>query len=263
MTDVPRSGETTIPFSALSPSILEREDRLRVARQIVAVLEAHIPGGLAGRRVLDIGCSSGVITSFVADVSGPTIGVDVDTNAIRIANELPKRANLEFRVMSASALEFPPDTFDVVICNQVYYWLEDPGTLMADIHRILKPGGVCFLASVNKYKLWEAQYRLPLLSMLPRPLADVYVRAAGKGSRFGCRYLSFWGLRRLCARFVIHGYTARILKDPEKYKFTKLSSAAALTQSIPVAWLEWLEPLSPNFVWVLEKSAGVSPVTFP
>ena len=227
---------------------------MRVGQQILAVLEDHLrTRGLGNRSVLDIGCSSGIITSLLANYAGRTIGIDIDAEALRLARNESHRSNLDFLVMSGSTLDFPPESFDLVICNQVYYWLDDPDRLMAEIFRVLKPGGACFFASVNKYKLWEAQYRLPFLSFLPRGLADRYVRAMGKGERFGCRYLSFWGLNRLCRSFVVHRYTARVLKDPVKYRFTKLSFVKSVTQSLPPRLLEALEPLSPNFIWILEK----------
>lgn len=182
------------------------------------------------------------------------VGVDVDTAAIRLAQTEPTLANLEFLLMSGSTLDFPASSFDLVICNQVYYWLEDPQVLMDEIFRVLKPGGSCFFANVNKYKLWENQYRLPLLSVMPRWLADLLVRAAGKGERFGCRYLSFWELGRLCRRFVIHRYTARVLKDPVKYQFANLAALASVTRRVPLGLFEMLEPFSPNLVWVLDKS---------
>ena len=66
---------TDIPFSRLSPSILDHEPRLRVARQILAVLEDHLGvKGLSGRCVLDVGCSSGIITSFLADAGASIAG---------------------------------------------------------------------------------------------------------------------------------------------------------------------------------------------
>ena len=247
-------SNNAIPFSSLSPSILKRQARVRVGRQILAVLDDHVkPPGLSGRRVLDVGCSSGIITSLLADFCGPVVGVDVDAEAIRLARAEPKKSNLDFMVMSGSTLDFPSGSFDLVICNQVYYWLEDPAQLMAEIFRVLTPGGSCFFASVNKYKLWENQYRLPLLSVLPRRLADICVRASGKGDRFGCRYLSFWELGRLCGNFVIHRYTARVLKDPVKYRFANLSTLKTITNALPVRLFEVLEPFSPNIIWLLDK----------
>jgi SAM-dependent methyltransferase len=241
-------------FSALSPSILDREDRLRIGRQILAVLDHHLGDGcLAGRRVLDIGCSSGVITALIAATAGSTMGIDVDEPALARARAVADPPRLEFRKMSADALDFPNESFDVVVCNQMYYWLEDPSRLMAEIDRVLARGGVCVFMTVNKYKIWEAQYRLPLLSVMPRALADVCVRLAGKGERFGCHYLSYWELGHLCAGFDVHRYTARILKDPLSYRFTKLSSIGQVTRRLPLSWLEALEPLSPNLLWVLAK----------
>jgi SAM-dependent methyltransferase len=241
-------------FSTLSPSILDREDRLRVGRQLLAVLDQHLgEGGLAGRRVLDVGCSSGIITGLIAAAAGSTVGIDVDEQALARARASAHPPSLQFRTMSAVALDFPANAFEVVICNQMYYWLEEPARLMAEIARVLVPGGVCVFTTVNKYKLWEAQYRLPLLSIMPRPLADACVRLAGKGDRFGCHYLSYWELTRLCADFEVHRYTARILKNPDLYRFTNLSAIGQVTRRLPLSWLEALEPISPNLVWVLAK----------
>src|SRR5262249_39864199 len=153
---------------ALSPSILDREDRLRIGRQILALLDHHLGGGcLAGRRVLDIGCSSGVITALIAATARSTVGIDVDEPALAPARAEAHSPRLEFRKMSAVALDFPNESFDVVVCNQMYYWLDEPSRLMAEISRVLTRGGVCVFTTVNKYKLWEAQYRLPLLSVMP------------------------------------------------------------------------------------------------
>jgi SAM-dependent methyltransferase len=248
------NNDRTPAFSALSPSILDREDRLRIGRQILSVLDHHLGDrGLVGRRVLDIGCSSGVITALIAATAASTVGIDVDEPALARASAEADPPRLEFRKMSAVSLDFPNESFDVVVCNQMYYWLEDPSRLMAEIARVLARGGVCVFTTVNKYKLWEAQYRLPLLSVMPRALADVCVRLAGKGERFGCHYLSYWELGRLCAEFDVHRYTARILKDPDSYRFTNLSAIGQVTRRLPLSWLEALEPLSPNLVWVLAK----------
>src|SRR5262245_48478698 len=104
-------------FSTLSPSILDREDRLRVGRQILAVLDRHLgEGGLAGRRVLDIGCSSGVITGLIAQAAGQTVGIDVDERALARARVSAHPPRLEFRTMSAVALDFPSASFDVAVC---------------------------------------------------------------------------------------------------------------------------------------------------
>ena len=209
-----------------------------------------------GLRALDVGCSSGIISSLLADACGSVIGIDVDETALRLARAEPKKPNLDFMVMSGSTLDFPSDAFDLVICNQVYYWLEDPDQLMDEIFRVLKPGGTCFFATVNKFKLWENQYRLPLLSVLPTRLADFLVRASGRGDRFRCHYLSFRQLGRLCRHFVRHRYTGRVLKDPRKYRITKLSTVQMVTHVLPLWLLDTLEPISPNMIWLLEKPRG-------
>ena len=103
MPGVTHAGPAGVPFSTLSLSILDAPPRVRVGRQILAVLEDHLQcSGLGDRGVLDVGCSSGVITSFLADVSGHVVGVDVDAEALRLAREAPSKPNLSFRAMSGS-----------------------------------------------------------------------------------------------------------------------------------------------------------------
>lgn len=251
---MPAASDSTVSFSALSPSILEREGRLRIGRQILNVLEHHLQGQtLAGRRVLDIGCSSGIITDLIASRSGAAIGIDVDRAALAQARETHHRDRLEFRYMSGDALEFPNASFDIVICNQVYYWFEDVDRLFAEIARVLTPGGLCFFAAVNKFKPWESQYQLPLLPILPRRAADLMVRAAGKGERFACYYRSIGELRKSSRELIVHRYTPKLLKDPEAFGFSRLSAIGRVTRHLPLGWLERLEGLSPNIIWVLEK----------
>jgi len=257
---VARPSGSAARFSALSPSIFDRDNRLRVARQILTVLEAHLETrDLRDRRVLDVGCSSGIITSVLADFTGPVIGIDVDADALRIARRDARRPGLEFQHMSASALDFPSASFDIVICNQVYYWFEDAAAVMSEIARVLKPGGVCFFAGVNKYSVWEAQYRLPFLALLPRRIGNAYVRATGRADRYECHYLSFWELTRVCGPFNIHRYTTRVLRDPVAFEFVRLKKWQRLTRAVPVAWLNFLERFSPNFVWMLEKPRPAAP----
>ena len=210
-------------YSAGVPKILIEEDRARIAKQIQGVLKAHL-GTLRALSCLDIGCSSGVITNLLADQFKKVIGIDVDQEALIIARQKYNKKNLKFIEMDGEELNFKNDSFDVVICSQIYNFVNDSNKLMEEIHRVIKLGGVCYFSSRNKYSLIEPQYNLPFLSWLPLKIARFYLKQfSGSDKYFGYKYLSYWGLKKLVSNFRIHDYTLRILMNPQKYNFDKLS----------------------------------------
>lgn len=221
-------------FSELVPSVLDPLGRQRVARQILAILNDHYQYlALIKLTALDIGCSSGSITDFLAPHFKSITGIDIDTHV------LPHKPNYFF--MDATRLKFPDRSFDVVVCNQVYYWFKNPDRLISEIYRALRPGGTCIFINVNKYVLFEPQYRKVLISFLPRSLA-LFIEP-----RYDCYYLSYWELEKLCSKFIIHHYTPQVLNNPRKYNFTRLYKLPSfLRRLIP-------EPFSSNIIWLLEK----------
>ena len=121
-----------------------------------------------------------------------------------------KKKTSQFRVADALNLPFANESFDVVICSQVYEHVPDPGKMFDEIFRVLKHGGVCYFAANNRLALNEPHYHLPFLSFMPRQLAHRYMRLAGKGSHYYEEHLSYWGLKSLTKRFRRIDYT---LKD--------------------------------------------------
>ena len=90
-------------------------------------------------------------------------------------------------------LPFGDESFDIVICSHVYEHVPDPERMFDQIHRVLKPGGVCYFSAGNRLMWNEPHYDLPLLSVLPRPLAHLYIRLAGKADRYHEKHLTYWG----------------------------------------------------------------------
>ena len=105
--------------------------------------------GGPGRRVLDLGCRDGALTQ--AYVGGnEVVGVDADREALAEAEQLGIEthwADLD------QPLDFPDAGFDVVVAGELLEHLRDPKRLVAEIRRVLRPGGT-FVASVpNAYRL--------------------------------------------------------------------------------------------------------------
>jgi SAM-dependent methyltransferase len=110
-------------------------------------------GGIhAGESVLDFGCGAGVDAILAAMMAGPTgfvVGIDIVPEMIARAKVNLKTMaidNLCFQTTAGERLPFPNDAFDVVISNGVFNLIPDKEGVLAEIHRVLKPGGRLMLA---------------------------------------------------------------------------------------------------------------------
>jgi ubiquinone/menaquinone biosynthesis C-methylase UbiE len=106
-----------------------------------------LPIGRA-RRVLDVGCGTGVVTRAVAsrpDFSGQIIGSDFSPALIEAANEraqaLSLAGNIDFQVGDIHALDFEDDYFDIVIAHTVISHVSAPEIAVKELARVLKPDG--------------------------------------------------------------------------------------------------------------------------
>lgn len=105
--------------------------------------------GGPGRRVLDLGCRDGSLTRAYAD-GNEIVGVDADRDALAAAAAL----GIETRWADLDEpLGFDDTSFDVVVAGELLEHLRDPGRVVDDVRRVLRPGGT-FVASVpNAYRL--------------------------------------------------------------------------------------------------------------
>lgn len=239
-------------FSSKSAAMFDTVGRERKARTMVAVISDAI-GPLKDLSLLDVGGSTGIIDNYLAGHFGNVVGIDIDDAAIKHARETHKKGNLEFMAADALSLPFPDDSFDVVICSQVYEHVPDPARMLDEIFRVLKPGGICYFAANNRLKLNEAHYNLPLLSVIPRPLAHIYMRLAGKGNYYYEQHLSYWGLRSLTKRFTRIDYTLKTVFDPEKYFTDYMIRPKGLKAASARIVLKYFYWASPAYIWLLQK----------
>lgn len=106
------------------------------------------------RRVIDVGCSVGSIEALFRqrhpDRTRDTQieGVDISSEAIRRAASLGL-ANCQFRVYDGVALPHPSGQFDLAIAIEVIEHVEDKVRFIAEIRRVLRPGGRLFLTTPN------------------------------------------------------------------------------------------------------------------
>lgn len=239
-------------YAAGRPQMYGVAERRRKAATMVAVLGRCLGERLCYARVLNVGCSAGLIDEALSPSVGCVTGIDIDAAAIQaaIARGLP--ANVTLLVGDAMALAFDDASFDVVICSQVYEHVPDVERLMAEIHRVLRPGGVCYFAATNRWAIVEMHHGLPFLSWLPPTLANRYMRLAGKGDRYYERHLEYGALRRLVAAFVIRDFTGPILDDPEAFDAAYLFRGR-IKRLVARLVFRFARPVFPGYIWVLER----------
>lgn len=117
-------------FEGASP-LANEENRARKAAKIRAVLSEEGMFERADIRILDIGCSFGIILKSLTLADGLGVGIDIDKN---LGSQFD---NVAFVRGDAEHLPFPSASFDVVICNHVYEHTDDANQLLLEISRVL------------------------------------------------------------------------------------------------------------------------------
>jgi SAM-dependent methyltransferase len=110
-----------------------------VARQFLAELE--VP---AGRRWLDVGCGTGALTEQILSVAEPSAVVGVDPSADFVAHAAGHVSDPRAAFRQGTAQELPLDgtPFDAVVSGLVLNFVPDPDAAVAEMRRVLGPGGV-------------------------------------------------------------------------------------------------------------------------
>jgi SAM-dependent methyltransferase len=118
--------------------------------------------GYRGRMVLEVGCGAAVDLARFAKGGATVTGVDLTESAIRLA-----RANFEqqglagrFDVADGEHLPFPDNSFDLVYAHGVVQYTANPGQLVKECHRVLKPGGEAVFQVYNRVSWLNALSKL-------------------------------------------------------------------------------------------------------
>ncbi|MEV4116035.1 class I SAM-dependent methyltransferase [Nonomuraea sp. NPDC049695] len=100
-----------------------------------------LAGDVAGRRILDAGCGSGPLSAALRDRGAVVTGIDASAGMLAIARRrLGDDADLHV-VDVSDRLPFADGAFDDVVASLVLHYLEDWGPTLAEMRRVLRPGG--------------------------------------------------------------------------------------------------------------------------
>lgn len=130
--------------------------------------------GLAGRRVLDVGCGGGLLCEGLCRAGAFVTGIDMAPAMIEVARLHAHESGLSIDYQLSSAEQYAaarPAPFDVITCMELIEHVPDPARVFAAFARLLRPGGELFISTVNRnlrsflFAIVGAEY---LLRLLPR-----------------------------------------------------------------------------------------------
>ncbi len=135
-------------------------------------------GGLAGKRVLDVGCGGGILSEAMAARGAEVTGIDMGEAPLEVArlHLLESGLEVDYRQMPAEELAAAePAAFDVVTCMEMLEHVPDPASVIRACHDLVKPGGRVFFSTINRnpkaylFAIIGAEY---LLHLLPKGTHD-------------------------------------------------------------------------------------------
>lgn len=235
------------PHAALD--VAGRQPKAEKIRKLLALDEmAATP-----LRLLEIGTGSGAIAGYFATL--PDIHCDVDS--VDVLDQRQVFDSYHFQLVAGVDLPFEDGQFDVVISNHV---LEHVGAVdhqlghLREIARVLKPAGVAYLASPNRWQVVEPHYHLAFLSWLPRRLRSPYLAWSGKGNQYDCEPLSRAQIERMLRASGLEYRNVcvpalRCMLDGQRTR----SPAARMAGWLPDAVLEYFRSVCPTHVYLLRR----------
>ena len=231
-----------------SHAVFDVESRRLKAIKIEKLLGLNQKAGTL--RVLEIGTGAGVIAHHFA--THPKLRCVV--TAVDIVDERCVHEGFEFRVVHDTNLPFPQGSFDAIISNHV---IEHVGGLheqenhLMEIHRVMAPDGIGYLATPNRWALVEPHYKLLFLSWLTPRHRDLYVKFIGV-DHYDCHPLSMVMLERLLRKtgFRFWRISGAALQEMIRLEMQKVWLLKLFCRA-PKAILDSLQPVMPTLVYRL------------
>jgi 2-polyprenyl-6-hydroxyphenyl methylase/3-demethylubiquinone-9 3-methyltransferase len=134
--------------------------------------------GLAGKKILDVGCGGGILSESMAARGAEVTGIDLGEKALKVAklHLLESGQKVDYRLVSAESLAAEmPGQFDVVTCMEMLEHVPDPASIVRACATLVIPGGHVFFSTINRnpksylFAVVGAEY---LLNLLPRGTHD-------------------------------------------------------------------------------------------
>jgi 2-polyprenyl-6-hydroxyphenyl methylase/3-demethylubiquinone-9 3-methyltransferase len=124
-----------------------RMSRYDTEKRVRIVFERLLPESLAGRELLDAGSGTGWFSREAVRRGARVTSLDVGP---RLLEEVARKCDTRRVVGDVCALDFPRDSFDVVVSSEVIEHVAEPRRAVSEMARVLRPGGILALTTPNR-----------------------------------------------------------------------------------------------------------------
>lgn len=180
MNDINVDAAEIAKFSALAHKWWDPDSEFKPLHDInparLDLIERH--AGIAGQRILDVGCGGGILAEAMAARGGEVTGIDLAEKSLKIAklHLFESGQKVDYRNIAVETLAGEvPQSFDVVTCMEMLEHVPDASSIINACAQLAKPGGWIFFSTLNRnpksylLAVLGAEY---VLGLLPRGTHD-------------------------------------------------------------------------------------------
>ena len=165
------------PFQALADTWWDIEGPFKTLHDInpcrMGFMQEHVD--FNQKELLDLGCGGGILTEALAKAGAKVTGLDIEASLIDVAKSHAHQEKLNITYHSGNVNDFEHEGFDIIVCMEMLEHVDSPESIIKACQRLLKPGGMLFLSTINR--TLKAYFELILmgeyvLKLLPRQTHD-------------------------------------------------------------------------------------------
>lgn len=153
--DFPADASLFERFPWLYAFFRERVFRDDTDRIVESIWQERLPK--RGSTVIELGCGPGFYARRLAQMFPDifVIGIDRSARQLEVASSRTSTlvSNCRFERGDAQAISFPSESVDAVIASRLFTVLPEPQRVVHEIHRVLRPGGRCFIAEPRPHPI--------------------------------------------------------------------------------------------------------------
>lgn len=227
---------------------------------ILCVSKRELRKPISNLSVLDVGCGAGSYSFGIEKYVKKVIGIEPYKKVFKQAQINKKEFRSKVIFINNLIEDYSPKgRFDLVLSLTTIEHMSNAEESFKNIFSLLKEGGIIYLTAPNKLWPIESHYKLPFLSWLPLPIANLYVRLLGKAESYkDCAYSkSYFGMKSFFNKFpctyefhlpqdIDSAYIGYGDKGPVYKHMKKLG--ILLIQRFPVFWI-----FSKGFIMIIQK----------